>query len=176
MVELVELSEDMQEEFLSFWDELELADENPGQWMNWGDPRTRADLADPVVFAQFVADVHRNSVVPDEELPADRVRATTLWLSDGGRLLGRVNLRHALTPYLFEAGGHIGYVVRPSERRKGHATEILRRALPHAADLEIGRVLITCDDDNLGSRKVIEANGGVLEDIREGKRRYWIET
>jgi predicted acetyltransferase len=73
-------------------------------------------------------------------------------------------------------GGHIGYDVRPSARRRGHATEMLRQALRVANELGIDPALITCDVDNVGSRTVIERNGGVLEDERNGKLRFWAPT
>ncbi|MFY9634598.1 MAG: GNAT family N-acetyltransferase, partial [Cellulosimicrobium cellulans] len=75
-----------------------------------------------------------------------------------------------------EQGGHIGYSVRPSARRRGHASAALAAALPMARDLGISRALLTCDEDNFGSRATIEKNGGVYEDTRNGKRRYWIDT
>jgi predicted acetyltransferase len=73
-------------------------------------------------------------------------------------------------------GGHIGYDVRPSARRRGHATAMLRAALPVARGLGIESALVTCDEDNVASRKVIEANGGVFEDQRGDKLRFWIPT
>jgi predicted acetyltransferase len=74
-------------------------------------------------------------------------------------------------------GGHIGYDVPPQHRRRGHATAMLRGILPLAASgLGLERVLITCDPDNVASRKVIEACGDVLEDERSGKLRYWVAT
>jgi predicted acetyltransferase len=73
-------------------------------------------------------------------------------------------------------GGHIGYDIRPSARRRGHATAMLAAALPVARSLGIGPALLTCDEDNTASRRVIEANGGVVEDKRGGKLRYWIPT
>src|SRR5262249_6510836 len=77
---------------------------------------------------------------------------------------------------LQEYGGHIGYVVRPSARRQGHATAMLRAALPMTYDLGIDPVLVTCDDTNLGSRRVLEAAGGLFEDQRGDKLRYLIPT
>ena len=85
-------------------------------------------------------------------------------------------MRHRLTPLLLEVGGHIGYDVRPSARRQGHATAMLRAALPVANGLGIDPALITCDATNTGSRLVIERNGGELEDERFGKLRYWVAT
>ena len=73
-------------------------------------------------------------------------------------------------------GGHIGYDVRPSARRRGHATAMLRGALIVARGLGIESALVTCSVDNVGSRTVIERNGGVLEDERAGKLRFWVPT
>jgi predicted acetyltransferase len=105
-----------------------------------------------------------------------RVPWTTLWWIDGDEYLGRVAIRHRLTPHLERAGGHIGYDVRPAARRRGHATAMLRAALPRAHDLGIDPALVTCDADNVASRLVIEHNGGILEDRRDGKLRFWTPT
>ena len=98
---------------------------------------------------------------------------------DRDRLLGAVNIRHYLNEKLLRDGGHIGDGIRPSERRKGYATELIRLALAECKTLGIDKVLITCDKDNIGSAKSIRKNGGMLEnelttsdgDIVE---RYWI--
>jgi predicted acetyltransferase len=104
------------------------------------------------------------------------VSGTYLWMVDGETVVGRVSLRHELTPWLLEVGGHIGYAVRPSARRRGYASEALRLMLQVAAERGIDPALVTCDEDNVGSRRVIEANGGVLEDLRGGKLRFWVPT
>jgi len=93
---------------------------------------------------------------------------------EGDEYLGRLAIRHRLTPHLLEYGGHIGYDIRPSARRRGHATAMLGASLPWARELGIDPVLVTCDNDNVGSRKVIEGNGGVLEDRRGVKLRFWV--
>jgi predicted acetyltransferase len=117
-----------------------------------------------------------------ERLPPGFIAATTLGAFVGEDLVGRASIRHRLTEFLLNTGGHLGYGVVPSFRRRGYATEILRQTLPLAKKLRIDRALVTCDDDNIGSIRVIEVNGGVLEDKRPQpgtdvlKRRYWIVT
>lgn len=111
---------------------------------------------------------------PSTPRPEGWVPCTYLWLVEGEEFLGSVAIRHTLTEYLFEEGGHVGYSIRPSARRQGHATRALRDAVPVARRLGIDRLLVTCAEDNAGSRAVIERNGGVYEDTREGTRRYWI--
>ncbi|SDD05274.1 GNAT family N-acetyltransferase [Glycomyces harbinensis] len=111
-----------------------------------------------------------------DDPPASFVPCTTYWWTDGDTYLGRINLRHRLNEHLREYGGHIGYDIRPTARRRGHATAMLAAALPHAAALGIEKALITCDDDNIASRKVIEANNGVFEDQRGTKLRYRVPT
>ncbi|MFE3453732.1 GNAT family N-acetyltransferase [Nonomuraea sp. NPDC059194] len=108
--------------------------------------------------------------------PAGFVPMTTLWWAEGDRLLGRLAIRHRLTPALERAGGHIGYDVRPSARRQGHATAMLAAALPIANALGIDEALLTCDDTNTASRRVIEANGGRFVGMAGPKRRYLVPT
>jgi predicted acetyltransferase len=136
---------------------------------------TRAELEDPRGFAALIESI-RIEALPETEIPADLVHQTTLWFVDGNEWLGRLAIRHELTPALHELGGHIGYVVRPSARRKGYATQMLTQSLPYAARLGIDPALVTCDADNAPSRKVIQAAGGELEDERHGKLRFWVAT
>jgi len=104
------------------------------------------------------------------------VASTTLWWVDGPEYLGRLAIRLRLTDHRREVGGHIGYDVRPSGRRRGHATAMLRAAPPVARRLGIESALVTCDADNVASRTVIERAGGVLEDQRGVKLRFWVPT
>jgi predicted acetyltransferase len=131
-----------------------------------------------VRYLDMLADRERG-----ENLPPNHVPETFLFAFKDRRIVGRVTIRHALNDVLARGGGHIGYVVVPEFRRQGYATEMLRQALRIAHDrLGLARVLVTCDDDNFGSIRTIEKNGGVLEAIADGpsldkpKRRYWIET
>ncbi len=93
----------------------------------------------------------------------------------GDEAVGFLNLRLRLNDYLLKKGGHIGYSIRPSQRGKGYAKEQLRLGLQEAISKNITKVLVTCSQENPASRAVILANGGQLEDIREGIERYWIK-
>jgi predicted acetyltransferase len=99
-----------------------------------------------------------------------------------GQVVGRVSVRYELNEFLSKVGGHIGYGVRASERRRGYATRMLQLALPICRSRGIERALVTCDVDNLGSRCVIERCGGIFESITNDptlevqRRRYWIST
>lgn len=137
--------------------------------------RYRTEWNSPEGFAVYVATVRADGA---ETTPRriGIVPHTTWWWVDGEDYLGRISVRHRLTEFLRDVGGHVGYYVRPSRRRLGHATAMLRAVLPYAADLGLEQVLVTCDDTNEGSRRVIEAAGGVLEDQRGVKLRYWLPT
>jgi len=118
----------------------------------------------------------RQAADPAIEPPQDWVHCSTFWWADGPTYLASIRIRHRLTPKLIEIGGHIGYDVAPSARRQGHGTAMLAAALPKAAELGIDSALITCSADNIGSRKIIESNGGKLEDERNGNLRFWVPT
>jgi predicted acetyltransferase len=129
-------------------------------------------------FAGWVARLLRASdpgLVPGDGL----VHCTYWWVADGDTVLGAISLRHELNDVLLRAGGHIGYGIRPSARRRGLAGWALAAVLPYAKGLGLDRVLITCDVANEASRRTIERQHGVLEDIRDTElgrlRRYWIE-
>lgn len=131
------------------------------------------ELEDDQSFLRFV-DALVNDAKPESPRKPGYVPCTYLWIVDGDTFLGSLAIRHELNDFLFNQGGHIGYSVRPSARRRGHAAAALANALPIARELGIARILLTCDEDNAGSRATIEKNGGVYEDSRNGKRRYWI--
>jgi len=126
-------------------------------------------------FAAYV-DVLRADSLPETTRPAGYVPCTTWWWVEGREYFGRIAVRHRLTEKLREVGGHIGYDVRPTARGRGHATAMLRAVLPMAHALGINPALVTCDTVNVASRRVIEKNGGQLEDERSGKLRYWLPT
>lgn len=128
--------------------------------------------------AAFVQRVLRGEHSP----AAGRVPDTVYWALLDGEVVGRIALRHVLDENLRRFGGHIGYEVRPSARRRGIAREMLRQLLRTPRARSIGRLLVTCAPDNIGSSKAILANGGVLERIEfiEAIQRdtsfYWIDV
>lgn len=136
----------------------------------------RGGRLDPAYgFDRYVGELRADSL-PSTPRPPNRVACTTLWWVEGDEYLGRIAIRHELTEWLREYGGHIGYDVRPTARLRGHATAMLRAALPVAHELGIEQALVTCDDTNVGSRRVIENCGGRFEDQRGAKLRFWVPT
>jgi predicted acetyltransferase len=161
-------SEDLGREFLDMVNELDQA----GDF--FGFERARTDL--PAYLHMLRSEAAGLGLRPGY------VPVTTFWLIDASdRLLGESRLRHLLTPELEEYGGHIGYVIRPSERRKGFGTLILAHTLMKARELGLSRVRLTCDSSNTASARIIERNGGVLSGYGispvNGNRtsQYWIE-
>lgn len=121
--------------------------------------------------------------ISEGDLTDDRNRwvpATLFFLMDGEKILGGIQIRHHIEhPNLKEYGWHIGYGIRPSERRRWYATEMLRLALDEARKIWLDRVMLGCFDDNIGFIRTIEKNGGIFERYTEfngqKSRRYWIE-
>ncbi|MDO4283623.1 MAG: GNAT family N-acetyltransferase [Clostridia bacterium] len=122
-----------------------------------------------------------NDDLSEKKITDHRVPAT-LFLAirnSDNRLIGTIQIRHRLNEKLLFDSGHIGDSVRPTERRKGYATEMIRMALEECRKMGIKQVLITCNSDNIGSEKSIINNGGILENIvvdEDGNKikRYWI--
>lgn len=123
-----------------------------------------------------------NDYEDPKKVPSYLVSATQFFfirISDN-RLVGMIQVRHRFNDYLEKYAGHIGYSVRPSERRKGCAREMLRMALPYCREIGLHKVLITCNDGNIGSERTILANGGVYESTvyepneNQNLKRFWI--
>jgi predicted acetyltransferase len=130
-----------------------------------------------MTWAQWTAlmERHRQGI----DLPANRVRGAFLAADVDGQLVGRSSIRFEMNDFLATRGGHIGYAVLPAFRRKGYATAILTESIVIARNEGVSAILVTCDDSNVASAKVIERCGGVLENITIdddgiGFRRYWI--
>ena len=128
-------------------------------------------------FEGYVRHLERQS---SDERRDGLVPESFYWLIDDGVYIGRLSLRHYLNDRLLQFGGHIGYEIRPGKRRMGYGKTLLRLGLDKARRQGITRALVTCDDDNIGSAKIIEANGGILENTvmlsnrAVATRRYWI--
>ncbi|MEU4692887.1 GNAT family N-acetyltransferase [Actinoplanes sp. NPDC023714] len=135
------------------------------------------DVESAAGFATWVTRLRSEedtSLTPVEGL----VHCTYRWIVEDDELLGAISLRHTLNDFLFRAGGHIGYGIRPSARRRGLASWALGEMLVEAGKLGIDRVMISCDVTNEASARTIEKHGGVLEDIRDSEigrvKRFWI--
>ncbi|MCL2060085.1 MAG: GNAT family N-acetyltransferase [Oscillospiraceae bacterium] len=146
-----------------------------------GDRRYYKDIVrDGFDFEVYVTLLHRYSL--GINLEEGLVPYTTYWLVDGGKdtIFGVSRLRHKLNKVSVKEGGHIGYDVPPSHRGSGNATELLRQTLLKARAMGMLRVLLTCDAENRASARVIEKNGGALENqvisdyTRKIVNRYWI--
>ena len=171
-IKLVKLSYDYKDQLvdmLTEWKEdIETNHTDPSPWMIF-----RND------FNHF--DYYLENLEIKEETDDGRVPDTTLFCLDTDRniFVGAVNIRHYLNEGLLRTGGHIGDGIRPSERRKGYATAMLKLALIECKKMGIDRVLMSCDKSNIGSAKSIINVGGVLENEVEenGKivQRYWIQ-
>ena len=146
------------------------------EFMSEGNDRFKDDAKDFSAYLERLRNFARG-----ENIPPNRVRQNTFWLIKDNRILGESNLRHHLNDELEIEGGNIGYSIRPSERRCGYGTLILRLTLEKARNLGLPRVLLTCDTDNIGSAKIIEKNGGRLAGQTVSNRtkklisQYWIE-
>jgi len=134
-------------------------------------------------FDSFFAELTRQTgdiLLPNGEL-ISRVPQDICWLVDEGTFIGEAAIRYRLNDWLFQIGGHVGYGIRSKFQRQGYGKLILKLALQRLGEAGIERVLVTCYDHNVGSIKIIEANGGMLDNIIDdprggGKsRRYWID-
>ena len=168
---IIEPDERFRVSFLEAWDEFDAEDERGAECTGaFGFTRQQCDSA--AGFAAMCARRRLDATDPPEGF----VPATMLWAVDGDRWLGRVSVRHELNDHLIRFGGHVGYAVRPSARRRGIATTLLRVGLGMLNGIGVGEALILCAEDNEGSRRVIETTGGELEKITEGLRHYRVAT
>jgi predicted acetyltransferase len=151
-----------------------------------GDQPAKAEDEIEEIEADFQDYIDRLTVktgdilLPDgERIP--RAPGDIYWLVDGSDFIGEAGVRYALNPWLTQIGGHVGYGIRPRFQNQGYGKLILRLALARCWDQGVRRALVTCYDHNIPSARVIEANGGVLENLIDdprggGKsRRYWID-
>ncbi|MFE5319473.1 GNAT family N-acetyltransferase [Paenibacillus sp. NPDC056579] len=169
-VSLVRPAVELEKEYKSFYRE----------WQDSGETMIpyviRADPGDFAAMVRNLLDSERG-----ERLPEGRVPDSTYWLVDEDRtVIGVVNIRHKLTEKLLQSGGHIGYGIRPSARRKGYATELLALALDQLRRFGVAKALVVCDEDNISSARTILRNGGIpdtdfVEEDGNVVKRFWIE-
>jgi predicted acetyltransferase len=163
---LVELNAGLKDKFLDMAEEYKSA----------GEDRYALGIEDFDVYLEYL-----ETYQTGKNLPPGHVRSNAYFLLAGDKLIGSGNLRHELNEGLSVFGGHIGYDVRPSERRKGYGTLILELTLEKARELGLKRVFLTCDTDNVASAKIIEKHGGKLENqmfyqpLGKIISQYWIE-
>jgi predicted acetyltransferase len=170
-VSLIKPTSKLKEQYLSFYKEWKESNEDLIPWVISRDPEDFEGMID--------------FLIKNEEginLPEGRVPDSTHWLvAEDDQIIGVVNIRHGLTEKLLNSGGHIGYGIRPSERRKGYATQLLALALEKTLELGINKVLVVCDATNIASKKTIVNNGGVQDkdyNEQDGNiiNRFWIEV
>ena len=125
----------------------------------------------------FCKNVREGISLPENYVPATQFLAIR---TSDNKLVGLIQIRHKLNPFLLEYCGHIGYNVTPEERGNGYATEMLALALKHCKKLGLGRVMVSCADYNKASARVIQKNGGVFDSETEYNgtilHRYWIDV
>lgn len=163
---------------------LTIQDENVflkalGEWDSDSGFTWVRDYKNGMNFSDYIDLLH--AYENGKQLAKGYVADTSLFGFVNSEIVGRLAIRHELNDFLLKVGGHIGYGVLPRFRKKGYAKSMLALSLPFAKKLGINRALITCDDNNIGSIKTIEANGGILENVipveidKPLKRRYWID-
>lgn len=168
-ISLIQPSLKYESEYLSFYHEWIESREDMVPWVISKDPSNFQEMI------QFLLDSRQGKNIASNWVPN-----STYWLvNDDKRVIGAVNIRHQLTEKLFNSGGHIGYGIRPTERRKGHATKILSLSLEITRELGLEKVLVVCDADNIGSKRTIIKNGGIpdtnfIEEDGNRINRFWI--
>lgn len=166
-MKLIKPNIDLKDDYLAMVDE----------WKRTDDRLTPFSLAfDTSDFQKFLDWNKYLEHTPEEGF----VCHSTFWLvNEANKILGTTNIRHKLNEKLLIRGGHIGYGIRPSQRRNGYATKILELSLLEVKKLGIDKALITCHKENIASKKTILKNGGIIrrEEFYEGKilLSYWID-
>ena len=167
MISFVLPTEENRDDVLSFYNEIEKANETCIGYNNYKN------------FDIWLTGMKNRHT--GKNLPDGYVRENFYLCYDGDEMVGVFSLKFELTEFLRNYGGHIGYAVRPSKRNHGLATQMLKQGLEIAKQYGFDRILCVCDDDNYASEKVILKNGGVFEnklydsDEKVFVKRYWIE-
>lgn len=170
-VELAKPSAAYKREYLSFYEDWMSVEQDITPWVVRKDPSDFDSMIEFLYAEDTEEKLQNKSFVPH----------STYWLIDSHskKVMGAVNIRHRLNEKLLNSGGHIGYGIRPSERRKGYASVLLALTLEITRDMGLNKVLLVCDKGNLASEKTILKNGGQFESeyVEENGnvvRRFWI--
>ena len=170
-VSLIKPCAELRESYVDFYQDWIHSGEDMVPWVIQRDPANFSEMM------QFLTDNEKAVNLPDGWVPT-----STYWLvTSDNVVVGAVNIRYRLNERLLNTGGHIGYGIRPSERQKGYATELLKQALLKVKELGIDKALVVCDASNVGSERTICKNGGVEDTIfteEDGNviKRFWIKV
>lgn len=171
-IRLIEPSIEYKDEYISFYEDWKASGEDIVPWVVEKEPY------DFTTMVNFLYAQDSEEKITDEKF----VPHTTYWLlnDDSGKIVGAANVRHRLNEKLFNCGGHIGYGIRPSERRKGYASQLLALTLERTKEMGLNKILLVCDKGNVASERTIVKNGGrfeseFVEDHGNVVRRFWIQ-
>ena len=159
----------LKEQYIDFYKEWKESEEEMIPFVIKKEPKHFQSMLD------YLSDCEKGLEPPESWIP----ESSTYWLVDNQELIGVVNIRHRLTEPLYNAGGHIGYGIRPSKRKRGYATQILSLALEKAKELNLNKVLLVCNSTNIASKKIILNNGGIInkdfiDEQKNTLKRFWI--
>ena len=177
-MELREVTKEDKEEILEMYDEYIKSELIPG--IDRFEGIRDLEKLEKLSFNDWTCFLEKRKY--EENLPATYSPATFYLAINDGKIVGAISIRWKKVPALMNFGGLIGYSIRPSQRGKGFATEMLKLALDKFKSTDIKEVLITCKDFNIASKKVIEKNGGIFENKYNNTEngytylRYWINV
>ncbi|KJD40927.1 GCN5 family acetyltransferase [Paenibacillus polymyxa] len=169
-VRLIEPQQGWKDAYLSFYEEWKKSQEHMVPWVISIEPY---DFEGMLTLLSH----QKNGI----DLSEGWVKSSTYWLVDADdQVVGAVNIRHDLNEHLLNAGGHIGYGIRPSARGNRYAVTMLALALGKAKELGISKALVVCDSDNISSKRTILRNGGIpdkdyIEEDGNRVNRFWIK-
>ena len=178
-MELREVTKQDKEKIIEMYDEYMMSELIPG--IDRFEGIRDFEKIEKLSFNDWIDDLEKNKY--EKNLP-ESYSPHTLYLAinDNNKIVGAIGIRWKQVPVLMAFGGLIGYSVRPSQRGKGYASEMLKLALDKFKNTNIENILITCKDFNIASKKVIEKNGGIFENTYSNDDdgytylRYWIKV